>query len=68
MREAIVEGLGSLGPAARDALPQLERLGKAPAPKPAPQESIEDKALREREARLALSAQAASEKIRGPKP
>jgi tetratricopeptide (TPR) repeat protein len=68
VRELIVEGLGSLGPAARDALPQLDRLGKAPAPKPGPQESIEEKALRGREARLALSAQAASEKIRGPKP
>jgi tetratricopeptide (TPR) repeat protein len=65
VREIIVDGLGRLGPAAREALPQLDRLaGKAPSA-PGPAESDEEGALREREARLAASAQAASEKIRG---
>ena len=64
-RELIVDGLGRLGPAAREALPQLDRLaGKAPGA-PGPVESEEERALREREARLAASAQAASETIRG---
>ena len=68
VRERIVDGLGGLGPAAREALPQLDRLGKtAPSP-PAAQESSEEKALRDREARLLASAQAASEKIRARQP
>ena len=68
VRERIVDGLGGLGPAAREALPQLDRLGKtAPSP-PAAQESSEEKALRDREARLVASAQAASEKIRARQP
>lgn len=68
VREQIVSGLEGLGPAAREALSQLERLGKtAPSP-PAAQASSEEKALRDREARLALAAQAASEKIRGRQP
>jgi hypothetical protein len=64
-RELIVDGLGRLGPAARDALPQLDRLAAAPAPPAKPGESDEEKALREREARLSDSARAAAEKIRG---
>jgi Tfp pilus assembly protein PilF len=63
-RELIVDGLGRLGASAREALPQLDRLAGAPSA-PGPQESDEEKALREREARLAASARAASEKIRG---
>jgi Tfp pilus assembly protein PilF len=51
-REIIVEGLGRLGPAAREALPQLDRLA-ASAP-----------AGGEREARLAASARTAGERIR----
>jgi tetratricopeptide (TPR) repeat protein len=63
-RELIVDGLSRLGPAAREALPQLDRLAAAAPPPPGPQESDEEKALREREARLTDSARAASEKIR----
>ena len=56
VRELIVQGLGELGPAAREALPQIEKIA-AGAPKGSvPSES--------REARLAASARAASEKIR----
>ena len=68
VRELIVDGLGSLGPAAREALPQLDRLGKTAPPKPGPQDSSEESALLAREARLVASAQAASERIRGQKP
>jgi tetratricopeptide (TPR) repeat protein len=64
-REMIVDGLGSLGPAARDALPQLDRLAAAAPPAPGAGESDEAKALREREARLPASARAAADKIRG---
>jgi protein O-GlcNAc transferase len=64
-RELIVDGLGRLGPGAREALPQLDRLAGTAPSAPRPQESDEDKALREREARLAASARAASERIRG---
>ena len=67
-RELIVDGLSGLGPAAREALPQLDRLAAAAPAGPGPQESDEQKALREREARLADSARAASEKIRGRRP
>ena len=67
-RELIVDGLSRLGPAAREALPQLDRLAGAAPPPPGPQESDEEKALREREARLADSARAAGEKIRGRRP
>jgi tetratricopeptide (TPR) repeat protein len=66
VRERIVDGLGRLGPAAREALPQLDRLAKS-APGEAGSQG-EDKALREREARLAASAQAASAKIRAAGP
>ena len=64
-RELIVDGLGRLGPGAREALPQLDRLAGAAPSTPGPQESDEEKALREREDRLAASARAASERIRG---
>jgi len=64
-RELIVDGLGRFGPGAREALPQLDRLAGAAPSAPGPQESDEEKALREREARLAASARAASERIRG---
>jgi tetratricopeptide (TPR) repeat protein len=68
VRERIVDGLGRLGPAAREALPQLDRLAKTVPPEPAPQDSGDGKALREREARLTASAQAASAKIRASAP
>jgi tetratricopeptide (TPR) repeat protein len=58
-RELIVEGLGNLGPAARGALPQLEKLAAAAPRGSAPGDS--------REARLAASAKSASERIRGRK-
>jgi tetratricopeptide (TPR) repeat protein len=58
-RELIVEGLGNRGPAAREALPQLGKLAAAAPRGAAPGAS--------REARLAVSARAASEKIRGRK-
>ena len=67
-RELIVDGLSRLGPAAREALPQLDRLAAAAPAAPGPQESDEEKALREREARLADSARAAGERIRGRRP
>jgi tetratricopeptide (TPR) repeat protein len=67
-RELIVDGLGRLGPAAREALPQLERLGKSAPAAPGAQATSEERALRDREARLVASAQAASEKIRGRNP
>jgi hypothetical protein len=56
VRELIVDGLGGLGPAAREALPQLDRLAGAAPP---------GAADHSREARLAASARAASERIRG---
>jgi tetratricopeptide (TPR) repeat protein len=64
-RELIVDGLGRLGPAAREALPQLDRLAGTVPARPGPTASEEEKALREREARLCASARAASERIRG---
>ena len=64
-RELIVEGLGGLGPAARDALPQLDRLAGTAPPPAGPKDADEEGALREREARLSASARAASERIRG---
>jgi len=67
-REQIVDGLGRLGPAAREALPQLDRLAKSAPAEPGPQDSGDQKALRDREARLAASAQAASASIRGSSP
>jgi hypothetical protein len=41
---------------------------KAAPPTPGPRDSSEERALREREARLVASAQAASERIRGRQP
>jgi tetratricopeptide (TPR) repeat protein len=64
VRERIVDGLGRLGPAAREALPQLDRLAKTAPPEIGHEDPVEGNALREREARLAASAQAASAKIR----
>jgi tetratricopeptide (TPR) repeat protein len=61
VRELIVEGLGALGPAAREALPQLERLAK---PAPGGADAADPKASREREAKLAAAAQAAIGRIR----
>jgi tetratricopeptide (TPR) repeat protein len=63
-RELIVDGLASLGPAAREALPQLDRLAAVAPPPPKPGESDNEKALREREARLAASARTAADRIR----
>ena len=67
-RELIVDGLSRLGAAAREALPQLDRLAGAAPAAPGPQESDEQKVLRERESRLADSARAAGERIRGRRP
>ncbi len=61
VRELIVDGLGELGPAAREALPQLERLAKGAADAPGAGAGSSG----EREARLAASAQAAVTRIRG---
>jgi tetratricopeptide (TPR) repeat protein len=57
VRELIVDGLGGMGPAAREALPQLDRLAGAAPSGAAASDS--------REARLAASARAAAERIRG---
>jgi tetratricopeptide (TPR) repeat protein len=62
-REAIVDGLGRLGPAARAALPQLERLIKAGPPRSDPPGSGEED--RGREERLVRAMQAAALRIRG---
>lgn len=67
-RERIVGGLGRLGPAAREALPQLDRLAKTAPLEPGPRDSDEEKAHRDREKRLAAAAQAASARIRAPAP
>jgi tetratricopeptide (TPR) repeat protein len=61
-REAIVEGLGGMGPAARDALPQLDRLIKAGPPGAGPPGSPAEK---EREAKLIGAMEAAAARIRG---
>lgn len=61
-REAIVEGLGLMGPAARDALPQLDSLLKAgPPARGGPN------AEAAREASLITALQVAAAKIRGGK-
>jgi tetratricopeptide (TPR) repeat protein len=65
VREIIVDGLGRLGPAAREALPQLDRLAAAVPPASGPRDSSEEEAVREREVRLATAARAAGERIRG---
>jgi tetratricopeptide (TPR) repeat protein len=61
-REAIVEGLSRMGPAARDALLQLDRLIKAGPPGPASPESPAEK---EREAKLIGAMESAAARIRG---
>src|SRR5262245_13992387 len=59
VREQIVDGLARMGPAAREALPELDRLAKAgPRATNAP-------ALKDRETKLVASMQAAAAKIRG---
>jgi hypothetical protein len=68
VRELIVEGLATLGPAARDALVQLDRIAKASPFEPAGQAADEHHGLREREAKLSASARAAGEKIRAGTP
>ncbi len=64
VREAIVEGLGRMGPAARDALPQLDQLVKAGPPDPSFKETAEEMDKKGREAQLITAMQAASAKIR----
>jgi tetratricopeptide (TPR) repeat protein len=59
VREQIVEGLAKMGPVAREALPELDRLAKAgPRATSAP-------ALKDRETKLVASMQDAAAKIRG---
>jgi Tfp pilus assembly protein PilF len=65
-REAIVAGLAKLGPAARDALPQLDRLAQA-GPRAAPAASFAAAPIREREEKLVAAMQAAAAAIRGPR-
>jgi tetratricopeptide (TPR) repeat protein len=65
VREAIVEGLARLGPAAREALPHLDHLIKKGPPDPGLQDSPEEMARQVREASLVSAMQAAAVKIRG---
>jgi tetratricopeptide (TPR) repeat protein len=65
VREAIVEGLGRLGPAAREALPHLEHLIKEGPPVPGLEDTPEEMARQVREAALVSAMQAAAAKIRG---
>jgi hypothetical protein len=62
VRETIVAGLSRMGPAARDALPELDRSIKAGPRVSGPDASPGGKA---REANLIGAMQAAAEKIRG---
>ena len=62
VRETIVAGLGTMGPAARDALPELDRSIKAGPRATGPEASPATKA---READLIGAMQAAAVKIRG---
>lgn len=64
-RETIVDGLGRLGPSAREALPHLDRLIKAGPPAPGMLDSPEERERQAREVRLMSAAQAAAAKIRG---
>jgi tetratricopeptide (TPR) repeat protein len=59
VREQIVDGLAKMGPAAREALPELDRLAKA-GPR-----ATSTQALKERETKLVASMQDAAGKIRG---
>jgi len=61
VRETIVAGLGKMGPAARDALPELERSIKAGPRAGGPEASSAQKA---REASLIAAMQAAATRIR----
>jgi len=63
-REAIVAGLGGMGPAARDALPQLDRLVKAGPPAAGPPGSPAEKERREREAKLIEAMESAAARVR----
>jgi tetratricopeptide (TPR) repeat protein len=63
-REAIVEGLATMGPAAREALPQLDRLIKAGPPKAAAEPAAASERQR-REARLIAAMDSAAARIRG---
>ncbi len=62
VRETIVAGLGKMGPAARDALPELDRLVKAGPRATGPDASPSAKA---REAKLIGAMQEAAARIRG---
>lgn len=64
-RALIVDGLRRLGPAARPALGSLDRLASAAPTAPGPEASAEERALFEREVRLAAAARAAAAAIRG---
>jgi tetratricopeptide (TPR) repeat protein len=64
VRESIVEGLGRLGTAAREALPVLDQLIKAGPPDPNFKETGEEMERKAREAQLVSAMQAASAKIR----
>jgi hypothetical protein len=61
VRESVVAGLGKMGPAARDALPELDRSIKAGPRASGPEDSPAEKA---REANLIGAMQAAAVKIR----
>lgn len=65
VREAIVDGFGRLGPAARAALPHLDRLIKEGPPIPGIGASREQMGREVREAALIGAMQAAATKIRG---
>jgi len=65
VREAIVEGLTRLGPAASDALPYLDHLIQAGPPEPGIKDSAEEMERKAREAQLVSAMQVARTKIRG---
>ncbi len=62
VREQIVEGLGRMGPTARDALPELDRSIKAGPRAPGPSAPP---AQKDRETKLIADMQSAATKIRG---
>ena len=64
VRESIVDGLGRMGPAAREALPQLDHLIKVGPPEPGLKDTPEEMERKAREAQLITAMQAASTKIR----